>query len=143
MSRCGRSCWPRGLGATTSSWAQLIPTLYHCGSDTRSGQMSYGVNVYFELGPEDDYEGKPDTWRRRRDVPKPSVTVLFAENNSSADHIMPNFWGAASEAVDVASTRHRGRSNYTFVDGHAASRTFDTIYEPKRNIDQWHPLRAN
>lgn len=131
------------LGASTTTWANLIATVYHCGSDTRRGQMSYGQNVYFELGPEDDYEGKPDTWRRRQDVPKPAVTVLYAENNSSADHIMPNFWGAASEAVDVASTRHRGKANYTFVDGHAALHAFDTIYEPKRSIDQWHPMRAN
>ena len=104
--------------------------------------MSFGQNVYFELGAEDDYEGNPTTWRRRRDVPKPAGTVLYAENNSAADHIMPNFWGAASEAVDVASARHRGKANYVFVDGHVALHAFDSIYEPKRGIDQWHPLRA-
>lgn len=130
------------LGVETADWQLLLDTLYHCPGDERQGLMSYAQNVYFELGPEDDYEGKPATWRRRRDVPRPSATVLFAENNSGADHVMPNFWTTAADAVDVASTRHRGLANYTFVDGHAAAHRLDAIYEPRRNVDRWHPLRA-
>ncbi len=55
---------------------------------------------------------------------------------------MPNFWTAARDAVDVASRRHGRRSNYLFVDGHAETRDFQTIYEPERNLDQWHPELA-
>ena len=42
--------------------------------------------------------------------------LLFAENNSQADHLMPEFWYPQADAVDLASTRHKGRANYTFAD---------------------------
>ena len=43
---------------------------------------------------------------------------------------MPNFWITPADAVDVASRRHGRGANYTFVDGHAESRPFETIYKP-------------
>ena len=90
------------LGSSTTDWKKLLDGVYHCGSDSRKNIWSYGLNVYYELGPDDDYAGKPATWRRRGDVPRPTRTVLFAENNSEADHLMPNFWVSTADAVDVA-----------------------------------------
>lgn len=137
----GRAVAPE-LGSTTTTWTNLLAGVYHCPSDHRATPWSYGLNVYFELGPDDDYEGKPQTWRRVGSVPNPSGTILFAENASSADHIMPNFWTAPQDAMDVASRRHGQRPNCTFVDGHAEAREFRTIYDPARQVDLWNPSTA-
>lgn len=139
----GELVWARALapnlGAATTDAAPLMNTIYHCSRDTRKNVLSYGLNVYFELGPEDDYPGYPTTWRRRSDAPNPSATILFAENNSDADHIMPNFWTSPNDAADCAHDRHDGKANYVFADGHAESRAFTTIYDPANDIDAWHP----
>ncbi len=135
--------WARALapllGSTTSAWRDLLKTSYRCSRDTRKDQLGFGLNVYFELGEGDDYPGYPQTWRRRSDVTNPSGTILFAENNSAADHIMPNFWSGPADAVDCAYDRHDGKANYAFADGHAESREFTTIYDPAKGIDAWHP----
>lgn len=138
----GRALAPQ-LGSDTTAWTNLLRSVYWCPGDRRTNGWSYGLNVYFELGPDDDYDGKPQTWRRAEAVPRPSATVLFAENASAADHIMPNFWTASPDAVDVASRRHGGRANFNFVDGHAEARAFQSIYEPAQRIDQWNPARAH
>ncbi len=130
------------LNTPETRWTNLLLSIYHCPSDRRPTTWSYGLNVYFELGPDDDYDGKPETWRRAASIPRPVATILFAENNSAADHIMPNFWETASDAVDVASRRHGGRANYAFVDGHIESRKLPAIYAPEAHIDAWHPLKA-
>ena len=137
----GRALAPY-LGADTNTWNRLLREAYHCPSDPRVGAFSLGQNVYFELGPADDYDGKPDTWRRRLLVPRPAVTVLQAENASEADHIMPNFWGGPQDAEDVDHRRHAGRANYSYVDGHVEAATFNRIYDPARGIDRWHPAKA-
>jgi prepilin-type N-terminal cleavage/methylation domain-containing protein/prepilin-type processing-associated H-X9-DG protein len=129
------------LGDSAATWTNLLKTLYHCPSDRRRGAWSYGLNVYFELGEEDDYTGKPQTWRRVGSVPRPATTLLFGENASEADHIMPNFWSRPEDAVDLAADRHRGRSNYTFVDGHVEARALRTVYNPAGGVDLWHPLQ--
>lgn len=141
QSTWGRALTPY-LGSDTTTWTNRLRDVYHCPSDRRDASWSYGLNVYFELGPEDDYEGKPHTWRRVGLVPNPTATIAFAENASGADHIMPNYWVSARDAVDVASQRHQQRSNYNFVDGHAETREFPTLYDPARHLDQWHPLLA-
>jgi prepilin-type N-terminal cleavage/methylation domain-containing protein/prepilin-type processing-associated H-X9-DG protein len=142
----GHLPWERSiaplLGSTTTLWTNLLEGLYHCPADLRTRPWSYGLNVYYELGPNDDYFGKPQTWRRTVQVPRPSATILFAENNSTADHIMPNFWVSAADTVDVAKQRHGTRSNYTFADGHARAREFRVIFDPASETDQWHPLLA-
>jgi prepilin-type processing-associated H-X9-DG protein len=134
----GRAVAPQ-LGFTTMTWTNLLPGVYHCAGDRRTASWSYGLNVYFELGPDDDYEGKPQTWRRVVSVPNPSGTLLLAENASSADHIMPNFWTASSDAVDVASRRHKQRSDYTFVDGHVELLQLESTYAPQSQVDLWNP----
>jgi len=139
----GELAWARAIaplvGSNSDDWKTLLDRVYHCASDHRRGAVSYGLNVYFELGPEDDYQGKPQTWRRRGDVPHPAATILFAENTGQADHIMPNFWSSPADAADVASDRHGGEANYAFVDGHVETRRFDTVYDPANGVDLWHP----
>jgi len=141
----GELPWERSvaplLGSSTTAWTNLLTGLYHCPSDKRTTPWSYGLNVYYELGPDDDYTGKPQTWRRLTQVPHPSATVLFAENNSSADHLMPEFWYSQADAVDLASTRHKGRANYTFADGHASLLLLNSIFNPPQ-LDLWNPLLA-
>ncbi len=129
------------LGANPATWTNLLSGVYHCPTDRRTAPWSYGLNVYFELGPNDDYRGKPETWRRVGVVTKPVTTILFAENASSTDHIMPNFWVSVQDTTDVASRRHNRRANYNFVDGHAEARDFKTIFDPARQVDLWHPLQ--
>ena len=142
----GELPWERSLapqlGFTTATWTNLLAGVYRCAADRRTTPLSYGLNVYFELGPDDDYEGKPQSWRRMTAVPNPSATILFAETGSGADHIMPNFWSTPSDAADVDSRRHLGRANYTFVDGHGETRRLDSIYEPGRGINLWNPIEA-
>lgn len=142
----GEYAWPRTLapllGVVETQWTNLLRGIYHCPDDARPQTVSYGVNVYFELGPEDDYTGKPATWRYRSDVPLPARTILFAENRSSADHIMPNYWAGLSDVGDVAHDRHRGSAHYLFVDGHVDRHKLVEIYNPANEVDQWHPLRA-
>jgi prepilin-type N-terminal cleavage/methylation domain-containing protein/prepilin-type processing-associated H-X9-DG protein len=137
----GRVLAPQ-LGCPAAAWTNLLTSVYHCPSDRRPATWSYGLNVYFELGPEDDYEGKPQAWRRMGSVPNPVLTILFAENASLADHIMPNFWTAPQDAGDVASRRHGRWSDYTFVDGHAEAREFKSTYDPGRHVDLWNPSKA-
>ncbi len=129
------------LGSSTTLWTNLLTGVYHCPVDKKPAPWSYGMNVYYELGPDDDYAGKPQTWRRARQVPKPAATIVFAENNSSADHIMAHFWTAPSDAEDVDSKRHRQKANYAFVDGHSQLLPFARTYAPPQ-VDLWNPSLA-
>jgi len=148
----GELPWERSLapllGSTTLRWTNLLGGVYHCPSDGRTLPYSYGLNVYYELGPEDDYIGKPQTWRRTTQPPRPAATVLFAESASGsagtmgADHIMPNFWVTAADASDVAQNRHGNKANYNFADGHARALKFPATYSPENYIDQWNPSMA-
>ncbi len=144
----GRAIAPE-LGRDFLTWTNLMSGLYHCPSDPRKYAWSYGQNVYFELNPEDDdYVGSPETWRRTSSVPKPSATILDGENSSSesgsmgADHIMAHFWTSAQEVTDVEKRRHRNRSNYSFVDGHAQARKFDSTFDPEKQVNLWNPSLA-
>lgn len=141
----GQWPWERSLapylGVNADRWTNLFAGVYHCPTDKRSAPWSYGLNVYFELGPDDDYEGKPATWRRAAQIAYPAATVMFAENNSSADHIMPNFWVTPADAVDWAAHRHQRRANYTFVDGHTTRLPFQRVYSPPQ-VDLWNPALA-
>ena len=142
----GQQTWgqalARYLGHNAETWTNLFDSLYHCPVDDRTQTFSYGLNVYYELGDWDDYLGKPVTWRRVGLVPRPTASVLFAENASGADHIMPHFWMLLSDAEDVAADRHNEKSNYAFVDGHVESRRLTNTFDPDRLIDDWNPLTA-
>jgi prepilin-type N-terminal cleavage/methylation domain-containing protein/prepilin-type processing-associated H-X9-DG protein len=145
----GRAIAPQ-LGRTEQTWSNLLSGVYHCPADRRTQPWSYGQNVYFELNPDsDDYVGSPQTWRRVASIPHPVTTVLQAEmsgdpNNLSetADHFMAQFWVTVQDACDVAAVRHKGRSNYNFVDGHAAGREPRQTFDPAKQLDLWNPLLA-
>jgi len=129
------------LGASPTTCTNLLAGVYHCPTDQRPAAWSYGLSVYYELGDEDDYAGKPQIWRRYPQVPKPAATILFGENTSSADHLMAHFWFAPADAADLASIRHQQRANYAFTDGHAALQPLARVFNPP-NIDLWNPSRA-
>ena len=127
------------LGLNTTTWTNLLAGTYHCPADNRPGALSYGMNNYFELGPDDDYVGKPQTWRKLSQIRRPVTTVFAAETSTGADHIMPEFWVSLADAAnDVDSTRHREKSNYSFADGHAQLLPLAKTYFPP-TIDWWNP----
>jgi len=129
------------LGSDTAVWTNLLAGVYHCPSDKRATTLSYGLSVYFELGLADNYIGKPQTWRLATEVPRPAATILFAENASAADHLMPNFWITQADAVDLASNRHNQRGNYAFVDGHAILLPLGAVFAPPQ-VDLFNPSLA-
>ena len=129
------------LGASTATWTNLLTGLYHCPSDKRTQPWSYGLSVYYELEEDDDYTGKPHTWRRGADLPRPAATILFAENTNSADHLMAHFWFTAADAADLAATRHKQRANYSFADGHATLLPMIRVFNPP-HTDLWNPSLA-
>ncbi len=129
------------LGSSTTLWTNLLTGVYHCPGDRKPAPWSYGLNVYYELGPDDDYGGKPQTWRRVTQLPKPAAIILFAESTTSADHIMPHFWAAPADAEDVDAKRHRQKANYAFADGHSQLLPFVRIYAPPQ-VDLWNPSLA-
>jgi prepilin-type N-terminal cleavage/methylation domain-containing protein/prepilin-type processing-associated H-X9-DG protein len=131
------------LGVADASWTNLFSGVYRCPSHRPQGTWSYGQNVYFELSPgDDDYLGSPATWRRVTDVPRPAATLLDGEVPGSADHVMAHFWTSAEKAGDLDPARHRGRANYTYLDGHAAPKRLEQTYDPGKRIDAWNPSIA-
>jgi prepilin-type N-terminal cleavage/methylation domain-containing protein/prepilin-type processing-associated H-X9-DG protein len=129
------------LGSTTTLWTNLLSGVYHCPTDRKPAPWSYGLNVYYELGPDDDYTGKPQMWRRVTQLPKPAATILFAESTSSADHIMPHFWISPADAEDVDSKRHSQKANYALADGHSQLLPFSRTFAPPQ-VDSWNPSLA-
>ena len=128
------------LGSSTTAWTNLLAGTCHCPADQRPGALSYGMNVYFELGPDDDYAGKPQTWRKLSQIRRPVTTVFTAETSTGADHLMPEYWITIQDAMnDVASRRHRQKSNYSFVDGHAQLLPLAQTFFPP-GLDWWNPM---
>ena len=129
------------LGSRTTAGTNSLPEVYQCPGNPRTGPWSYGLNVYFELDASagDDYAGAPKTWGRVCSVPRPADTILLAEVPGGVDHVMPHFWTSPADCTDVDSTRHGGRANYLFVDGHVESLRLESTYDPSHNIDRWNP----
>ncbi len=65
----GQLPWERALaptlGVSDAAWTNLLSGVYHCLADSRPDHLSYGMNNYFELGPEDDYPENPQTFADR------------------------------------------------------------------------------
>jgi prepilin-type N-terminal cleavage/methylation domain-containing protein/prepilin-type processing-associated H-X9-DG protein len=134
------------LGATGGKydWTNLLAGIYRCPADSLpcipGGHISYGVSYYFEVGPADNYPGKPATWRKFTSVPRPATTINYAEISIAADHLMPALsWQTLGEAEgEVASKRHKQKSNFAFVDGHVALLPLIHTYNPPQ-LDLWNP----
>jgi prepilin-type N-terminal cleavage/methylation domain-containing protein len=141
----GGMAWERTLapllGSNTTAWTNLLARVHHCPSDRRTAPWSYGLNVYYKFGPDDDYAGKPQTWRRGSQVSRPAATIDYVGNTSSADHTMPHFWFAPTDAEDLASVRHQQKANYTFVDDHASLQPMPQVFAPPK-VDRWNPSLA-
>lgn len=124
-----------------AAWTNLFLTLYHCPKDVRRGaDWSYGKNVYPELSATET--GGP-TWLRIEQMPRPAMTILFAEKagGSMADHIMAHFWSEGGQP-EVDRCRHVKKSNYIYCDGHAAAQRFEDTYDPGRQLNNWNPATA-
>ena len=133
-----------GVSSGTTAWTNLLQNLYHCPNDQKSGHLSYGLNYYVELGDEDDYPGKPQTWRKYSQIAKPSGTIIYTEVITDADHVMPALtWLTVADAEnDVAWQRHKQKSNYAFVDGHVELRAIASTFDPAQGVDLWNPCLA-
>jgi prepilin-type N-terminal cleavage/methylation domain-containing protein/prepilin-type processing-associated H-X9-DG protein len=132
-----------GVTGGATAWTNLLLGLYHCPKDPQPAHLSYGFNYFFEVGAEDDYPGKPQTWRKLASIPKPTSTINYAEISIAADHVMPalGWLSGADAANEIASTRHKQKSNYAFVDGHAELLRLNQTYQPPQ-LDLWNPSLA-
>jgi prepilin-type N-terminal cleavage/methylation domain-containing protein/prepilin-type processing-associated H-X9-DG protein len=130
-------------GSSSSAWTNLLLGLYHCPKDEKPAHLSYGFNYFFEVGAEDDYPGKPQTWRKLSGIAKPTTTIIYAEITIAADHVMPalGWLSGADAANELATKRHKRKSNYAFVDGHAELLRLNQTYEPPK-LDCWNPSLA-
>jgi prepilin-type N-terminal cleavage/methylation domain-containing protein/prepilin-type processing-associated H-X9-DG protein len=142
----GQLPWERAFapafGVADAAWTNLLTGLYRCPADKQPGHLSYGMNNYFELGPDDDYPENPQTWRRLSQIARPADTIFFTEVLAAADHVMPAGWMTVADAeAAVASNRHQGKSNYTFVDGHGKLSPLVSTYNPPQ-LDLWDPALA-
>jgi prepilin-type N-terminal cleavage/methylation domain-containing protein/prepilin-type processing-associated H-X9-DG protein len=133
-----------GVSGGTTAWTNLLQNLYHCPNDKQPGHLSYGWNYYFEVGAEDDYPGKPQTWRKVSQIPRPPGTIIYAEVSVAADHVMPGLsWLTVADAEnEVASQRHVKKSSFAYVDGHAAARELRSTFDPAKQLDSWNPSLA-
>lgn len=131
----------KGVKPSDPQWTNLFKTLYHCPKDLRQrADWSYGKNVYPELSSEET--GGP-TWARLFQIPRPASTIFFGEKlgGSMADHFMAQFWADGGQP-EVDRTRHDGKSNFVFCDGHAAKHRFEDTYCLTNKLDNWNPATA-
>lgn len=133
-----------------SGWRQLAAGIYRCPFDRRATMppgvdvWSYGYNVYFELTAT---ETGDRTWRSATQIPRPAATVLFAEvgdnsKPSMADHVMAHFWTKFDAPPEVAMTRHRPDSAYTFCDGRVQNLPFAQMFDRDGERNRWNPRTA-
>jgi prepilin-type N-terminal cleavage/methylation domain-containing protein/prepilin-type processing-associated H-X9-DG protein len=101
--------------------------------DGRRRQTSFASNAYMVY----PIAGQPifDRWERIR---TPAATIFWVElaekgDFAAADHVHPeNWWFGDSQqlaARELHLTRHLGRANYGFLDGHAEGMTFAKTYK--------------
>jgi general secretion pathway protein G len=127
-------------GTDGTALTNLLNNIYHCPADcVPAPRLSYGINVYFEL---DAASGSFIPCHRVSQIRRPSATIVFTEVAAAVDHVMPQDWASLTDAeADVASTRHRQKSNFTFVDGHAQLLPLDHTFNPPL-LDFWNPTIA-
>jgi prepilin-type processing-associated H-X9-DG protein len=110
--------------------------IFRCPSDKGPGEdkPSFAMNSYISSGT-----GSFADYRYMSTIPNPSQTILFAEvwgrqNNAGYTKVDPNSGFAAFE-------RHKGKANYTFLDGHVESLHYQQMTDPDDEdwIDLWRP----
>ncbi len=124
-----------------SAWTNIFATYYRCPKGPKEVMdWSYGKSVYPELTAQET--GGP-TWNRLFQIPRPVATVIYGEKlgGSMADHFMAHFWNDGGQP-EVDQTRHNGKSNYLFCDGHAAKLRFEATFSITNHIDDWNPGTA-
>lgn len=122
-------------------WEALFNGAYRCPLDRRKERWSYGYNVHFEL-TRDETLGR--TWTKRSNAPRPSATVLFGEllNTTSADHAMAHFWTQYNAPPEIDPKRHGTTTGAAFLDGHASSVPFTTLFDRSTSTDSFNPKTA-
>ncbi len=93
------------------------------------------------------YGAGKNRYNRVDQVRRPNYCIWISEapnteNFLLADHLHPESWGGSPEyaITFIAADRHLGKSNYLFVDGHAASLAFDETYNEIQCY--WYPESA-
>ena len=108
-----------------------VTNVYRCPKDThKTRRYSYAINDFL-LEDADP----PASYTRTTSVPSPSDTLYMAEcadsyAHSDHFHFSPGQDGDYSPATfqgEVGVTRHDGRANYLFVDGHVETRLWGTL----------------
>ncbi len=139
--------WPREQGG------QGVPV--PGGPRNRFRLTSYGVNEFLSSEPRLTPEGTlaPIVYNRMEMVPSPSATVqfiimAFEGSFAGSDHVHPSGWWSAGAsrnfppqkaATESQTNAHGGRarswearSNYAFLDGHAVSLEFRSVFTDLR-----------
>lgn len=127
----------------------LTSEIYRCPEDVRTEEdvWSYGKNVWFELseGETGDLTGAATgpTYPFLRSIGATSRTILIGELEAEprVDHMMAHFWQIGGKP-EVATDRHRGVSNYLWVDGHASTNQFEETFNLETGRDRWDPGKA-
>lgn len=106
-------------------------------------RTSYGINSYLDVDMASGIFGAK-VYHSIDFVPRPSATVhflimAFTGDFAGADHPHPENWGTSDApfqaALQVQTNAARGRfgtrdasTNWGYLDGHAATQTFETVY---------------
>jgi prepilin-type N-terminal cleavage/methylation domain-containing protein/prepilin-type processing-associated H-X9-DG protein len=103
-------------------------------------RTSYATSYYIE---DEDHGGGGYT--RLGLIKRPAQTILMAElaergQYAVADHIHPAQWfanPAEFAAEEIFHDKHRGKANYSFLDGHAEYLPFEQTYDIDWHNSQW------
>ncbi|MEM9166875.1 MAG: type II secretion system protein [Planctomycetota bacterium] len=150
---------------TGGAWARVVNTHYRSPLDSSepvepgefrpdlTPRLSFGQNVHYELGLNEDDPSKPTDrsirpFRKVYAIPSPSRTILYASLGSDemglgsmSDHHMAHFWKSSNDP-DPASLplgRHGSGEGYGFLDGHARVMRYADTLDTGRRLDLWDP----
>jgi prepilin-type processing-associated H-X9-DG protein len=156
---------------TAQSWLDTVQPyikarlLYRCPEDQSphwndaedARVTSYGLNAYVS------FNHPPYFGPALSSFTHSATTVLAAElgDDRTEDHFMPMYWGnppkledadaqteewdaTARQPIAMGITRHNGRSNFPFADGHAKSMTFSQTWQQidgsRPTVDAYDPM---
>lgn len=112
----------------------VIPQARRCPDDPVQRTTSYTINDYLEPGG--------GGYSRIDLIPRPAATVYAVEAHPlhTIDHLHAHLdnWASPNQMLgQIDVKRHRGASNFVYLDGHAAPLTWQTIqatFGPDRNF---------